>query len=76
MLQNNGLTTKALINGKPQLTSADLDPSDAQLNKNDLEKNESRRSSTSSGTSSHFSVNSIENKVRRRVTNQLETADL
>ena len=86
MLQNNGLTSKALINGKPQVTLDDLENfklkkfqvemKDIELTKNDLEANESRRSSISSGKSSHFSVNSIENKVRRRVTNQLETADL
>ena len=76
MLLNNGLTNKALINGKPYVTPDDLDVKDVELTKNDLEANESRRSSVSSGKSSHFSVNSIENKVRRRVTNQLETADL
>ena len=76
MLQNNGLTSKALINGKEQVTLDDVDLKDVEFKKDDLEANESRRSSVSSGKSSHFSVNSIENKVRRRVTNQLETADL
>ena len=76
MLLNNGLTSKALINGKPYVTPDDLDVKVVELSKTDLEANESRRSSVSSGKSSHFSVNSIENKVRRRVTNQLETADL
>ena len=74
MLQNNGLTEHAIVNGEPQF--ANLDPTDVQLKKNDLESNESRRSSISSGKSSHFSVNSIENKVRKRPTYQLETADL
>ena len=79
MLQNNGLTEHAIINGEPQVVSRsvdDLDLSNVQLNKKDLEANESKRSSISSGKSSHFSVNSIENKVRKRPTYQLQTADL
>ena len=79
MLQNNGLTEHAIINGEPQVVRRsvdDLDLSDVQLNKKDLEANESKRSSISSGKSSHFSVNSIENKVRKRPTYQLQTADL
>jgi len=76
MLQNNGLTEHAIINDKPQVPHDNVDPTDVQLNKNDLESNESKRSSISSGKSSHFSVNSIENKVRKRPTYQLETADL
>ena len=76
MLQNNGLTKHAIINGEPQVPNDNVDPTDVQLKKNDLESNESKRSSISSGKSSHFSVNSIENKVRKRPTYQLETADL
>ena len=76
MLQNNGLTKHAIINGEPQVPHENVDPTDVQLKKNDLESNESKRSSISSGKSSHFSVNSIENKVRKRPTYQLETADL
>ena len=76
MLQNNGLTEHAIINGEPQVPHDNVDPTDVQLNKNDLEAHESKRSSISSGKSSHFSVNSIENKVRKRPTHQLETADL
>ena len=79
MLQNNGLTEHAIINGEPQVPQVphdNVDPTDVQLNKNDLEAHESKRSSISSGKSSHFSVNSIENKVRKRPTHQLETADL
>ena len=79
MLQNNGLTEHAIINGEPQVVRRsvdDLDLSDVQLNKKDPEANESKRSSISSGKSSHFSVNSIENKVRKRPTYQLQTADL
>ena len=76
MLQNNGLTKHAIINGEPQVPHDNVDSTDVQLKKSDLESNESKRSSISSGKSSHFSVNSIENKVRKRPTYQLETADL
>ena len=76
MLQNNGLTEHAIINDEPQVPHDNVDSTDVQLKKNDLESNESKRSSISSGKSSHFSVNSIENKVRKRPTYQLETADL
>ena len=76
MLQNNGLTEHAIINGEPQVPNDNVDSTDVQLKKSDLESNESKRSSISSGKSSHFSVNSIENKVRKRPTYQLETADL
>ena len=49
MLQNNGLTKHAIINGEPQVPNDKVDPTDVQLKKNDLESNEAKRSSISSG---------------------------
>ena len=62
MLQNNGLTTAALVEGKPQ-EGVDYDQSN--IKSDDLEKSNSPRTSLSSNKS-----------VRKRLTNPLETAQL
>ena len=62
MLQNNGLTTAALVEGKPQ-EGVDYDQSN--IKSDDLENSNSPRSSMSSNKS-----------VRKRLTNPLETAQL
>ena len=81
MLQANGLTNAALINGEPQMTHDDQDRPEIKAeietnNLKDIEANKSNRTSIESGKSSHFSVNSIESNLRRRITNPLETAEL
>ena len=65
MLQNNGLTTLALVEGKPQ-EGVEYDQSNTKSD--DLENLNSPRSSKTSNSSNH--------SVRKRLTNPLETAQL
>ena len=69
MLQNNGLTTTALVEGKPQ-EGAEYDQSN--IKNGDLETSNSPRTSKSSNSSRGSSNHS----VRKRLTNPLETAQL
>ena len=62
MLQNNGLTTAALVEGKPQ---EGVEYDQLNVKNDDLENSNSPRSSMSSNKS-----------VRKRLTNPLETAQL
>ena len=65
MLQNNGLTAAALVEGKPQ-EGVEYEPSN--IKNDDLETFNSPRSSKTSNSSNH--------SVRKRLTNPLETAQL
>ena len=69
MLQNNGLTTAALVEGKPQ-EGVEYDQSNVK--NDDLETFNSPRTSKSSNSSRGSSNHS----VRKRLTNPLETAQL
>ena len=69
MLQNNGLTTAALVEGKPQ-EGVEYDQSNVK--NDDLENSNSPRSSKTSNSSGGSSNHS----VRKRLTNPLETAQL
>ena len=69
MLQNNGLTNEALVDGKPQ-ESDEYDQSN--IKNGDLESSNSPRPSKSSNISGGISNHS----VRKRLTNPLETAQL
>ena len=69
MLQNNGLTNEALVDGKPQ-ESDEYDQSN--IKNGDLETSNSPRTSKSSNSSGGISNHS----VRKRLTNPLETAQL
>ena len=62
MLQNNGLTTAALVEGKPQ---EGVEYDQLNVKNDDLENSNSPRSSMSSNKS-----------VRKRLTNPLESAQL
>jgi len=65
MLQNNGLTTAALVEGKPQ---EGVEYDQTNIKNDDLETSNSPRSSKTSNSSNH--------SVRKRLTNPLETAQL
>ena len=69
MLQNTGLTTAALVEGKPQ-EGVEYDRSN--IKNDDLECSDSSRSSKTSKSSDVTSNHS----VRKRLTNPLETAQL
>lgn len=69
MLQNNGLTTAALVEGRPQ---EGVEYDQTNIKNDDLETSNSARCSKSSNSSSGTSNHS----VRKRLTNPLETAQL
>ena len=69
MLQNNGLTTAALVEGKPQ---EGVKYEQSNINSGDLESSNLPRTSKSSNSSRGSSNHS----VRKRLTNPLEAAQL